>query len=456
MKQLILIVDDNPHICEDLRDIVTGAGYEADVAHDGIEALDKLASRNYDLLLLDLILPRLSGMEVLDRSMALHPELPVIVFSAAGTISDAVEATKKGAFDFLEKPIGLEEILITIRNALRQKELQTERDQLLAENRKRYRMVGTHPKMQRIFELIDRASQVDSKVLVTGEPGTGKELVARAIHTNSRRAHQPFIPVNCSAIPETLIESELFGHERGAFTGAVNTRIGRFQRANGGTLFLDEIGEMSLMMQAKILRVLEDGVVEPVGSLKGVNVDVRLIAATNRDLQLAVAKGEFREDLYYRLNVIRIDLPPLRERKEDIRPLAETFLDEVCIEQGLPQKSFAQNVWPILLEYNWPGNVRELRNVVERAAVLTPEVVIESPVIQESIHHANAMETAIGDHLPLRDAREQFERKYILRVLLECNYKVGEAADLLGIERSHLYKKLRKYNIPIQTTGEPS
>jgi len=449
-----LIVDDNPHVRADLRDAVEGDGYDTDEARDGIEALDKLSRETYDLMLLDLRLPRLDGMEVLDRSIALHPELPIIVISALGTIADAVEATKKGAFDFLEKPLKLEEMLVTIRNAVRQKELLLERNKLLEANRKRYRMVGTHPTMQRIFEIIDRAAQVDSKVLITGEPGTGKELVARAIHSNSRRAAQPFIPVNCSAIPETLIESELFGHVKGAFTGAISERIGRFQRANRGTLFLDEIGEMSLMMQAKILRVLEDGVVEPVGARKGVSVDVRLIAATNRDLQKAVAEGNFREDLFYRLNVIRIDLPPLRERVEDIRPLAEAFLEEICLEQGLPQKTFAQNVWPVMLEYEWPGNVRELRNVVERAAVLTPEVVIESPVVQESIQHANATDEGISNHLSLREARAEFERKYILRVLRECGYKVGEAAKILGLERSHLYKKLRQYNIHLE--GEES
>ena len=449
-KPTILIVDDDAILREDLRVTLEGEGYATLEAGDGKDALQKLESETVDMMLLDLYLPRMSGLEVLERSITLHPHLPVVMISGQGSIADAVEATKKGAFDFLEKPLGLDKTLITVRNALQQKMLRMQRDQLLRENQTRYRMVGSHPKMQKVFELIDRAARVDSKVLITGEPGTGKELVARAIHANSARAGNPFIPVNCSAIPETLIESELFGHVRGAFTGAVAERIGRFQRANHGTLFLDEIGDMSLMMQAKVLRVLEDGLVEPVGSHKPVPVDVRLIAATNRDLAAAVAEGTFREDLFYRLNVIHIELPPLRERKEDIRPLAEALLEQVCTDQGLPQKTLSENVWPILYEYEWPGNVRQLRNVIERAAVLSPDVIIDAPIIQESLN-INENTGLFGDSfLPLREARAQFERAYILKILRASNFKIADAARILGIERSHLYKKLRQYNISVE------
>ncbi|MFQ5771363.1 MAG: sigma-54-dependent transcriptional regulator, partial [bacterium] len=381
----ILIADDDPHVCKSLKEILSYRGYHCIDAGDGKETLDRLNENKVDLLLLDLKMPRINGMEVLKQSLATDPDLPVVMISGQGTIQSAVEATRLGAYDFLEKPLETERTLLTIRNALEKSHLKIQRDQLLNETRKRYRMIGTDPKMQEVYALIERASKVDSKVLISGEHGTGKELVARAIHLNSDRVASPFAPINCSAIPETLIESELFGHEKGAFTGAHSDRPGKLQQAQGCTLFLDEIGDMSLMMQAKILRVIEDGLVKPVGSSKAIKIDVRIIAATNKNLATEIEEGNFRSDLFYRLNVIPVNLPSLRERTQDIRYLAEHFLEEVCETEGLPQKTFSKNIWPILTSYNWPGNVRELRNVVERAAVLTAESLIESPIVREAL-----------------------------------------------------------------------
>ncbi len=446
-KPVILIVDDDPAIRESLQDILVPQGYRCLEARDGVEALEIVRQKPINLMLLDLLMPRMNGLEVLKESIKLRPGMSVIIISAHGTIDKAVQAIKYGAYDFLEKPLEMERTLITVRNALERGLLKQERDRFLSEAKHRYRMIGSDPQMLRIFDLIDRAAKVDSKVLITGEPGTGKELVARAIHLNSRRAAHPFVPVNCSAIPETLVESELFGHTKGAFTGAVAERIGRFQRANRGTLFLDEIGDMSLMMQAKVLRVIEDNIIEPVGADKPLSVDVRIIAATNRNLDEAVEKGDFRNDLFYRLNVIHIYLPPLRERREDIRPLAETFLNEVCLTQGLPQKTFAKNVWSLLQDYDWPGNVRELRNVVERVAVLSPDVVIDTALVQESLSSEPVQKDTIEINQTLREARAKFEREYIIKILAAHGGKISEAAKALGIERSHLYKKMRQYNI---------
>ncbi len=443
----ILIVDDDPHILESLEEILSFEGYKCVKAADGKEALSLLSDEPVDLILLDLRLPRINGLEVLKHCVRSKPNLPVVMISGHATIHLAVEATKMGAFDFLEKPLEAERTLITIRNALEKKYLQSQRDFLLSEYRQKYRMIGTDVRMQNVFALIEKAARVDTKVLITGESGTGKEMVARAIHFLSPRAAFPFIPVNCSAIPETLIESELFGHEKGAFTGAMATRKGRFQQADRGTLFLDEIGDMSLMMQAKILRVLEDNIVEPVGGRKSITVDVRIVAATHKNLNAEIEEGNFREDLFYRLNVIHIHLPPLRERKDDIRPLAEAFLEEVCEENGLPRKSFASNVWAIMKNYHWPGNVRELRNIVERAAVTTPETLIDAPIILDVIQNRRETPSQPQNGKTLREARERFERKFILETLSAHDGKIQETADALGIQRSHLWKKMKKYNL---------
>ena len=443
----ILIVDDDPYIRESLEDILNFEGYHCLTAKDGLEALDYLVNNSIDLTLLDLKLPRLDGIDVLKRSVASKPDVPVIMISGQGSIQLAVEATKLGAFDFLEKPLEADRTLITVRNALQKRYLQLQRDSLLSETQQRYRMIGNDPKMQAVYALIDRASKVSSKVLITGEPGTGKELVARAIPLNGPRAGFPFVPVNCAAIPESLIESELFGHTKGAFTSATANKIGKFQQADKGTLFLDEIGDMSLMTQSKVLRVIEDNIVEPVGGLKSVQVDVRIIAATNKNLQEEVEKGNFREDLFYRLNVITIHLPPLRERREDISLLAMAFLKEICEAEVMPQKRFAQNVWPILMEYEWPGNVRELRNVVEQAVILSPGLTLEHSLILQAIHSKKHSEIIFQEEQTLREARRVFERNFIVKTLAAHGGRIQETAAALGIQRGHLWKKMKLYGI---------
>jgi len=443
----ILIVDDDPYIRESLQDILSFEGYKCLTARDGLDALEQLDSNSVDLILLDLKLPRLDGMEVLQRSIAARPNVPIVMISGQGTIRLAVEATKRGAFDFLEKPLEADRTLIAIRNALQKRTLQLQRDALLSETQQRYRMIGNDPKMQRVYALIDRASKVSSKVIIIGEPGTGKELVARAIPLNGPRAGFPFVPVNCAAIPESLIESELFGHAKGAFTGATDNKIGKFQQADKGTLFLDEIGDMSLMVQAKVLRAIEDTIIEPVGGLNPIQVDVRIIAATNKDLNEEVKKGNFRQDLLYRLNVITIYLPPLRERRSDICLLAEAFLKEICQAEGLRPKRFAQNVCPILLDYHWPGNIRELRNVVEQAAILTPDAIIEAPIILQAIQSKSRQIAPSPTERTLREARTRFERDFIIKTLAAHEGRIQETADALGIQRSHLWKKMKLYGI---------
>lgn len=447
---VILIVDDDPHLRESVREILEYHKYACREARDGKEALDILAAEKVDLALLDLQMPRIDGLEVLKRSMIIKPDLPVIMISLHGTIGSAVEATKLGAYDFIEKPLEAERMLLTIRNALHTSRLREQRDHLLAEVKQRYRMIGSDEKIQNVFALIERAATVDSKVLITGESGVGKDLVARAIHYNSSRAEFPFVVMNCSAIPETLIESELFGYKKGAFSGADHDHPGRFQQAHRGTLFFDEIADMSLMMQAKVLRVLEDGAVMMLGSAETRQVDVRLIAATNKDLQQEIENGNFRSDLYYRLNVIPIHVPPLRERKEDIQPLAEYFLEEICRVQGLSQKCFAGNVWPLLQNHQWPGNVRELNNVVERAAVLSFDRIIDAALLREALQAATPQPPAAKStsrEQTLEEARAAFERAFILKKLNEHDWEIIVTAEALGINRTSLWKKMQMLGI---------
>ncbi len=443
----ILIVDDDPFIRSSLCEILSYRGYHCTEAADGKEALQTIEQHPPDLVLLDLRLPRVEGLEVLKRSIQIKPDLPVVMISGQGTIPLAVEATRQGAYDFLEKPLEAERVLLTIEHALEAYALRVQRNRLLEETQQRYRMLGNDPKIKEVYALIDSAARVESKVLVTGESGTGKELVARAIHLNSARADQPFVPVNCAAIPETLIESELFGYKKGAFTGAATDRQGKFQQADGGTLFLDEVGDMSLMMQAKVLRVIEDGKVVPVGSSEPVKVDVRIIAATNKNLEKEIEEGNFRHDLFYRLNVIPISLPPLRARKDDIPLLAEYFLEQVCVQEGLAEKRFAKNAWPILKGHDWPGNVRELRTVVERAVVLTPEPQIDAAVVSQALRTSREWVDLYRSEQTLREARAQFERKYIEKVLEKHGGKIQATAEALGIQRSHLWKKMKRYGI---------
>ena len=446
LKPTLLLVDDEPHLRAGMRATLDESHYHFLEAGDGKTAIKILESETVDLVLLDLNIPRLSGMEVLKRSLAKFPDLPVIIVSGTGTIAKAVEATKLGAFDYLEKDFKAERLQLAVRNALERRRLKQQRDRLLTESRERFTLIGNDAAMRKVADFIQHAGRVDSKVLICGESGTGKELVAHAIHLASSRADQPFVPVNCSAIPETLIESTLFGTAKGAFTNAID-RPGKLQQAQSGTLFLDEIGDMSLMVQAKMLRVLEDGVVEPVGAAKTFPVDVRVVSATCKNLQEEITEGNFRLDLFYRINVLTITLPPLRARKSDLRPLAEFLLQKICAVHGLPQLTLSPEVWPLLENHHWPGNVRELQNVLERAAVFAASDAITSAQLVEAMSvvappHAPKMHTQT-----LHDARAQFERDFILQKLIAHEWKMQETATELGIERSHLWKKMKMYGI---------
>jgi len=449
----ILIVEDDESVREELCHYLTDAGYDVIEASDGKRALDLLESELLDLVLLDLRLPRVDGMQVLDEIVQKHMPLPVIMISAHGTIQLAVEATKKGAFDFLEKPLKSDRVLITVRNALGQKQLEIEKRTLLEEVRQKYQMVGQSDVMQKVFRLVDRAARSEAKVLVVGENGTGKELVARAIHMNSPRAASRFVAVNCAAVPETLIESELFGHRRGAFTDAISDSPGKFKLASGGTLFLDEIGDMSLRMQSKLLRALEEGEIYPVGSEEPVKIDVRVIAATNKDLEQLIDSGEFRQDLYYRLNVLKIELPPLRERREDIPLLVEHFVSQMSESNGIEPKSFTPAALGYLMGYPWPGNVRQLRNVVEKLMVLYPDVQ------RFDLDHVVEAVEGLGTQpepqpRSLREAREAFEKRFIEERLAANDWKILQTAKELGIERTHLWKKMKRYGIVRPGTAE--
>ncbi len=391
MKNYILLVDDDPFFRESLNDILLDEGYATAQAGDGKTALDMLKQTNrYDLMLLDLDLPRINGMEVMQKVARSRPELPVIIISGTGTIPVAVEATKIGAYDFIEKDDDPRKTLVKVRNALEKSHLLRQRNRLLAEQKERYKMVGSSAAMADIFQFIDRAAKNSSKVLISGDSGTGKEMIARAIHNNSERAGGPFVAVNCAAVPENLIESELFGHERGAFTGAHARKIGKFEAAHTGTLFLDEIGYTSLMMQAKILRALEDNVIERVGSTKPTAIDVRIVAATNKNLEQEMAEGNFREDLYWRLAVLTLHVPPLRRRREDIADLVQHFLTQFCAQEALPRKRLSPGAQRLLLEHDWPGNIRQLRNVIERLTMLVDDDTISAKHVAEALKKSDA------------------------------------------------------------------
>ncbi|MBN1478960.1 sigma-54-dependent Fis family transcriptional regulator [candidate division KSB1 bacterium] len=447
MTAKLLLVDDDPFFRDGFKDILQDEGYSIAEAEDGKIALDMLEKNSrFDLLLLDLNLPRVSGMEVLKTVADLHPELPVLIISGAGTIPLAVEATKMGAYDFIEKDDDPRKTIIKVRNAIEKSQLLRQRNRLVAEQKEHYKMIGSSPAMQAVFFLIDRAAGNTSKVLITGESGTGKEMIARAVHHNSARAAGPFVAVNCAAIPENLIESELFGHEKGAFTGAHVRKIGKFEAAHTGTLFLDEIGDTSLMMQAKILRALEDNKIERVGSLHSTDIDVRIIAATNKDLEHEMTEGNFREDLYWRLAVLTLDVPPLRERREDISVLANHFLDEFCRNEKTAQKSMTTQALKILLQQDWPGNIRQLRNIIERLCVLSDNPVIDGRQVSEAL---KKVETSAeqSNIQTLRQARDVFEAEFIRNTLLSQDWNIQATAYVLGIDRTHLWKKMKRFGI---------
>jgi two-component system, NtrC family, nitrogen regulation response regulator NtrX len=441
----ILIVDDERAIQASLRGVLEDEGYRVTTVGTGADAVALLADETPDVVFLDIWMPGMDGLETLEALKRARPDVTVVMISGHGTIETAVRATRLGAYDFVEKPLSIEKTLLTITRALEHGRLERENAALRATVESRSQIIGDSEPMRTLREQIAMAAPTNGRVLIHGENGSGKELVARAIHTQSARAAGPFVEVNCAAIPEDLIESELFGHERGAFTGALARRRGRFELAHGGTLFLDEIGDMSVKTQAKVLRALEEQAFERVGGKDTVKVDVRVIAASNQDLRALIRDGRFREDLYYRLSVIPIAVPPLRSRKEDIPPLVDHFLRLFCVENGKREKAIAGEALAWFLAYDWPGNVRELRNMVERLVIMSPRDVIGAEDVPAPLRPADV--SAEARERPLRDAREQFERAYILAELRTQDWNMTRTAERLGIERSHLYRKIKAYGI---------
>lgn len=376
----ILIVDDERSIRNTLKDILEVESYQVDVVESGIEALELIKENNYDVVFSDIKMPQMDGVELLQKIKVNNPEAPIIMISGHGTIETAVDCIKKGAYDFIEKPIDLNRLLIVVRNALDRTKQASEIMILKRKIDQRYEMIGCSPSVERLRKMIATIAPTDARVLITGDNGTGKEVVARQIYLQSNRANKPFVEVNCAAIPSELIESELFGHEKGAFTSAIKQRIGKFEQADGGTIFLDEIGDMALSAQAKVLRCLQENVVSPVGSDKLIKIDVRVIAATNKDLKEEIKKGNFREDLFHRLNVIPLHVSKLADRREDIPLLVEHFLQVICTEQGIAPKKFDETAIELLKSYPWPGNIRELRNIVERLIILCGTVITADDV----------------------------------------------------------------------------
>ncbi len=455
----ILIVDDEKNILSTLSRALEIEGYSTETAATVSDALGLLSERAIDLVLLDVKLPDGDGLDVLTQIAKRSETLPVIMMSGHGTIETAVKATRLGALDFLEKPIGSDRLFVAVANALRLRRAEEENRVLRAEAG-RFAMIGHARSMAALFETVRRAAPSEGRVFITGENGTGKELVARAIHENSKRRSGPFVKVNCAAVPHDLIESELFGHERGAFTGAVATRRGKFEAANGGTLFLDEIGDAPLPLQAKLLRVLQEGELERVGGTQTIKVDVRVLAATNKDLKAEIAAQRFREDLFYRLNVVAIRVPALRERKEDIPDLVSFFLEEACRQNG-KKLTLTAGAIAAFASYDYPGNVRELRNLVERLAILAEGPVVDTDELLSIIDVRNdggaplaGAEEAVGivaagngESSALREQLAAAERQIILKALEQTNGNVAETARILDLERSHLYKKMRALGV---------
>ncbi len=448
MQERILVVDDEAGVRSSLRGILEDEGYRVDTDASAEGALRRLEREQYDLVLLDIWLPNMDGMKALEKMRDEELDTPVIMISGHATIESAVKAIQLGAYNFVEKPLSLDKIVIVVKNALRQRKLEQENRDLRERVESRQVLIGESPTMLDLKKQIGIAAPTNGRVLIFGENGTGKELVARSVHAQSLRSKGSFVEVNCAAIPEELIESELFGHVRGAFTGAVSDKKGKFLMADGGTLFLDEVGDMSLKTQAKVLRVLQEQKFEPVGSTRSIAVDCRVIAATNKELAEEIRAGNFREDLYFRLNVIPFHMPPLRDRREDIVPLATHFIVAFCAEYGKEVKEMSPSALDRLMAYGWPGNVRELKNVIERLVIMVSGDVIEVDdlPVELSTTDDEGFET-FNDYPSLSSAREAFETQYIVQKLRANKGNVSKTAEALGIERSHLYRKMKAFGI---------
>jgi len=450
----VLVVDDETAIREAIRMTLEYESYRVDEARSGQEGIDKATKTPYDAILLDIKMPVLDGIEVLENLKEQRVATPVIMVSGHGDISTAVECTKRGAFDFLEKPLNRDKLLLSVRNAVRQQKLEEQVDELRERAERDYQLVGESASMKELKSQIELAAPTKATVLIQGESGTGKELVAREIHRRSSRSRMPFVQVNCAAIPEELIESELFGHEKGSFTGAVRKQTGKFVAADGGTIFLDEIGDMSLRTQAKVLRVLQEGEVEPVGSATVVKVDVRVIAATNKDLVEEIRGGRFREDLYYRLNVIPVRTPPLRERRDDIPLLAQHFAAAFSQEYNKHPKKFTPAALKALADSSWRGNVRELRNMIERLVIMVPADNIDITDLPAEFFRAAGDIIATAMRLStLQDFKDEAEKAFILAKLRENGWNVSKTAEAIDTPRSNLYKKIEQYNIKRESGG---
>jgi two-component system, NtrC family, nitrogen regulation response regulator NtrX len=459
MKARILVVDDEAEIRRSLRMILEYEGYDVQEASSGPEGIALIEREPPDLAFLDIKMPGMDGLETLEKIRQANESLPVVIVSGHGTVSTAVEATKLGAFDFIEKPLASERVLVTIRNALDRTRLQDENRSLKRAVEARHQMVGESVSLRQIWDAIKRAAPTNATVLLLGESGAGKELVARAIHRNSLRSRERFVQVNCAAIPEELIESELFGHEKGSFTGAAEKQIGKFEQADRGTIFLDEVGDMSAKTQAKVLRVLQEGEVERLGSARTIKVDVRVIAATNKDLEAEIERGTFREDLYFRLSVIPIRVPPLRDRREDIPALVKHFVDLFSRENNRRPQRFTPAALEFMQKARWKGNVRELKNTVERLLIMTPGDSIDVDDLRDVVRVETkpvAVDGAGNNHVApgtLREFKESAERKFLVEKLRENAWNISKTAEVIGTPRSNLYKKLEQYAITQESDG---
>ncbi len=453
MRGHILVVDDESGIRETLAGIFEDEGYRVSTAESARAALRIVEDVHPDLVLLDIWMPGMDGLEALPRIKELRPDLPVIMISGHGTVETAVKAIRMGAYDFIEKPLSLDQVLITAQHVLDLQRLRVENELLRNAIERRYEIVGESAPMQLLKEQVRLAAPTESRVLITGENGTGKELVARQIHMLSPRRDKPFIEVNCAAIPEDLIESELFGHEKGAFTGAAGRKKGKFDLADSGTIFLDEIADMSLRTQAKVLRILQEQKFERVGGTESVTVDVRVIAATNKDLESMIREGRFREDLYFRLNVLPLHVPPLRERQGDIPPLIEFFLDQYAVTSGMARKSIDADAVELMRRYPWPGNVRELKNIVERLMIMTAGNVVRPENVRMTLKLDRGTDEQDAEDILMRDswktAKADFERAFLLKKLQEFDGHISKTAEAIGVERTHLHRRIKALGIDV-------